>query len=169
MDKNQKNTIIQTVMSHTVQKKHLLPGLTLAGLGAVAATGTMLPIAAKGAQGVTILYLAEYAHIFPITAAPLMLFVIAPGAVGIGLLLTSKRLKAARPWFLGFGFVGLLFAAIGVMEGIAHIRAFINGCSALTFDANDLSPIGIGTGGLLTVFGYGGMVLGGLLPARSKG
>jgi hypothetical protein len=62
----------------------------------------------------------------------------------------------------------MLFASLGIMEGIEHIRAFINGCSALNFAADDTSPIGIGRGGMLSVAGYGGMVLGGLLPAYNR-
>jgi hypothetical protein len=146
----------------------LLPGFALAVLGGVAAIGTLLPIAAKGAQGVTILYLSGFAHIFPVTAMPLVLFLIAPGAIAIGLLLASGRLRTPRPWFLVLGLLGMLFASLGIMEGIEHIRAFINGCSALNFAADDTSPIGIGRGGMLSVAGYGGMVLGGLLPAYNR-
>lgn len=125
-------------------------------------------MAAKGAQGVTILYLSGFAHIFPVTALPLALFLIAPVAIAIGLLLASGRLRRSRPWFLLLGLLGMLFATLGVLEGIEHIRAFINGCSALNFAADDTSPIGIGRGGILSVAGYGGMVLGGLLSAPKR-
>lgn len=146
----------------------LLAGLLLAALATIAGVGTLLPIATKGPQGVTILYLSEFAHIYPVTAVPLTLFVVAPAAMTLGLLLATGLVRTSRPGFMILGLLGLLFTTLGVMEGIEHIRSFINGCSAINFAADDTSPIGVGWGGMLAIAGYGGMVLSAMLTVHNQ-
>jgi len=141
-------------------------GLLLAACGVLAAIGSLLPLASKGDEGVTLLYLTKFSPRTLGTDLALTLFIIAPGAVLAGLLVACGRHGAYAPCCMVFGITGIALTILGTVEGMDHIRTFLGGCGTLRFDAADAAPITIGHGALLALAGYGGMITGGLRALR---
>lgn len=138
-------------------------GLLLLILGLVAFIAAFFPIMIQGKMGVTIAYLADYTDFSWLAAVPLGLFVIAATAVITGLSLLTNHTQSAQFWLLLCGVTGLLLTAIGITEGLDHIIAFRNACSALQLEEADMTaPITLGIGGILAVSCYISMTASGV-------
>lgn len=142
-------------------------GILLLVLSIITFTAAWLPLMTQGRMGVTAAYLSDYTDFSWLAAAPLGLFAVASIAMLAGWSLLSKRTQAGQFWLLLCGIIGLLLTAFGIMEGIDHIIAFRNACSALQLEAADMdAPIRLGWGSTLNVGCYLSMTVSGLFPAQ---
>lgn len=142
-------------------------GALLLILGVLTGIAALLPLMTQGRMGVTATYLSAYTDFSWLAAAPMGLFALVSIAIIAGWALVIKRTRAGQFWLLLCGVTGLLLTAVGITEGMDHIIAFRNACSALQLEAADMdAPIRLGWGGVLNVGCYLSMTVSGLFPAQ---